>query len=278
MHIKRLTAIVILFFTPLTHSQNWPASWTTAIEPFHIIGPVFYVGSQELSSYLIVDGTCLMLVNVGMPENAEMVLSSIKKLGFNANNIQYILITQAHLDHAGGVSTINEKIHAKILVGNQDLPLIKHGGHNDYVFANKLSYPKVDNATGIKNGETLGCNNTQLTTVSTPGHTPGSTSWLLTLDNEQKTTVLFQSSISIIDQHRLRNNPLYPDAIQDYRNTFKKLEHIHADYILPDHLQFARPTENNSQPQRQWFKNRHILAKQIETSRKKLNSTKTPIN
>ncbi len=255
-----------------SQAAQWPASWSQPAQPFHIVGPVFYVGGAELTAYLVVDGECLMLINVGLETNAAMVQRSIETLGFKAQNLRHILLTQAHMDHAAGAAALRQLSGAEIHVGSEDVPLMQRGGRGDHLFGDALPFTPTDEVHGLDDGAQVRCGTHSLHTLATPGHTPGSRSWVLTLDDAAGTRVLFQGSVSLLYPERLRDNPIYPEVLGDFQRTFDRLATLDVEYVLPDHLQFARPegTATDAAPEAGWFRGRAALDAQIKANRAKM--------
>lgn len=266
-----LVCFSLLLLPPLCSAQDWPpASWTTPVEPFRIDGPVYYVGGQELAAYLIDGQRCLILVNVGMAENASMVLNSIEALGFDPTTIDYLLITQAHFDHGGGAAQIQRATGAHVMAGDADALLLQRGGHNDYVFGDALTFDPVQRAEAVEDLQRLDCGTLNLISLSTPGHTPGSTSWLLTVDGEADSqSFLFQSSISVLGDAVVIDNPRYPTIVSDYWQTLDRLSSIKVSHVLPDHIQNTRPSSATEAdvPEASWFVEDGQIGRQLQYSR-----------
>ena len=246
-------------------AQNWPPkSWTQAVDPFHIVGPVYYVGSAELAAYLLVDESGLVLVNVGLPENVPMVFASIRQLGHDPADIQAILLTQAHFDHAGGAEEIARLNGIHVLAGAKDQRLLMAGGLNDPVFGDRVPFPGLapTSLMPIQGGDWLEFGDLRIHAIATPGHTPGSTSWLLGLPGGER--VLIQASVSLIYPERLHANAIYPHAFADFAQTTATLNEVNADYYLPDHMQFAKPSgAMDADINPDWFKDRDVLNRQL---------------
>ena len=77
-------------------------------EPFKIFDNVYYVGLQSVSSYLITTNQGLILIDPTYDYTADLVLDSIRELGFDPVEIEYLLITHGHGDHASGAKVIQE--------------------------------------------------------------------------------------------------------------------------------------------------------------------------
>jgi metallo-beta-lactamase class B len=69
----------------------------------------------------------------------------------------------------------------------------------------------------------------------TPGHTPGCITWTTRVG---KRDVVFVGSSSVPSEYRLVGNPLYPNAVEDYRASFRKLKSLPVDVFLASHGNF----------------------------------------
>ena len=56
--------------------------WEEPAAPVRIAGPLYFVGTKGLSSFLFVTSEENILFNTGMPSSGPMIVESIKKLGF----------------------------------------------------------------------------------------------------------------------------------------------------------------------------------------------------
>lgn len=274
----QISALLHIFVCSMANAEDkkkqWPpASWTQTTAPFHIAGPLYYVGGRELSAYLIADKKCSMLVNVGMPENSALVKDSIIQLGFEPEDIEYLLITQAHFDHAGGAYDVVRWSGAEVLAGTADATLMRRGGLEDYVFGDTLPYPPVANTRAVSDGEHIRCGDLDVLAVSTPGHTPGSTSWKIEFTQDGTAQLaLIASSVSVLPNAQLVDNPHYAHVTEDFRNTYQRLMQQKYDYYLPDHMVFIKPSSPDQlEPDASWFKNLDALSTQIERSMIQLN-------
>ena len=62
------------------------------MEPFKIIGNVYYVGCFSASSHLIDTGEGLILIDTGYADTLFLLVNSIYKLGFKTEDVKYIYI------------------------------------------------------------------------------------------------------------------------------------------------------------------------------------------
>src|SRR5579863_9541410 len=56
------------------------------VEPFHIIGNVYYVGTYDYGIYLITTPDGNILIDSGWPDTAPQIEANIRKLGFKVED------------------------------------------------------------------------------------------------------------------------------------------------------------------------------------------------
>src|SRR5580704_10632116 len=95
-----LSCLLLLFFCSprLIHADVNP-SWTTPIVPFRIADNLYYVGSQDLASYLVVTPKGNILINANLATSPAQLRTSVETLGFHWHDTKILLNSQAHFDH-----------------------------------------------------------------------------------------------------------------------------------------------------------------------------------
>jgi len=61
-----------------------------------------YLREQLAAIHAIVSGEAVAIVDTGNNETAPRVLGALGELGFTPEQVQYVMLTHIHLDHAGG--------------------------------------------------------------------------------------------------------------------------------------------------------------------------------
>src|SRR5579885_983841 len=89
-----------------------PSDWTTPIEPFKIAGNLYYVGSRDLASYLIVTAAGNILINANLESSPPLIRHSVEQLGFRWKDTKIRLSNQAHYDHVGGAAEVLQETGA----------------------------------------------------------------------------------------------------------------------------------------------------------------------
>jgi metallo-beta-lactamase class B len=215
--------------------------WSLPFEPRRIIGNIYYVGSNLISSFLIVTPAGHILIDTGHIQMLPMVEANIEKLGFRVKDVKFLLHSQAHIDHCGGFAEFKRQTAATIVVSKLDAELMGRGGKGDFAatgaFANgeDIGYEPVKPDRIIADGDRVELGGATLTAHLTPGHTKGCTSWSMHVnENGQDSEVLFLCGLTV-SPYKLTNNEEYPNILRDARNSLMKLRGMHADVFLAAH-------------------------------------------
>jgi metallo-beta-lactamase class B len=222
---------------PAFAQQN--ATWTAPFEPFKVIDNLYYVGSAGLSSWLIVTPKGDILLDVGVPANAEMVEQHIEKLGFKLSDIKILLNSHSHFDHAGGIAKLKTDTGATVMVSEGDKYAVEKGVYPGSENRKNLDFPGVKVDKVVADGDKITLGGVTLTAMITPGHTQGCTSYLMPVKDDQgKAHTVFFFCSATVAANRLAPNPQYPGIVDDYRKTFAKVKTVKADIYLAPHAEF----------------------------------------
>jgi glyoxylase-like metal-dependent hydrolase (beta-lactamase superfamily II) len=157
-----------------------------------ITAGVYRISLGRSNSYLLA-GDDLTLVDTGMPGEAEGILESITKIGRRAEELNYILITHAHMDHMGSLGAIKKTCRAKVVASTREVEYIEglrktwrmgREGVAGKVFKGVLflletfsfRYEPVPVDIPCRGGEVIDCFG-GIKVISSPGHSPGSLSF-----------------------------------------------------------------------------------------------------
>ena len=79
--LAKLTLLLAIGATALAQSQDAAphnADWTRPFPPFRIIANIYWVGSYDLSTYLITTPEGNILINTGVGDTARQIKASVE--------------------------------------------------------------------------------------------------------------------------------------------------------------------------------------------------------
>src|ERR1700729_600097 len=139
--IKRWLCLLLLVPASLLWAAPNP-EWTTPLAPFRIADNLYYVGSKDLASYLVVTAKGDILVNSSLESSPALIKKSVEQLGFHFSDIKILLISHSHADHDAGSAEVKRLTGAKYMVMDGDVPVVESGGAKDFAYPTDL-YPAV---------------------------------------------------------------------------------------------------------------------------------------
>src|SRR5215471_7386361 len=89
--------------------------------PHKIIGNVYYVGTESLSSFLVTTPQGHILINSIYERNVPTIQDSVQKLGFKFEDVKILLGSHAHGDHMEGDGLVVKLTGARAMAMEQDV-------------------------------------------------------------------------------------------------------------------------------------------------------------
>jgi len=210
-------------------------------EPFRIAGNLYYVGANDVTSFLLTGPTGHVLIDGGYPGTAPMIMASIAKLGFKITDVKVLLNSHAHFDHAGGLAALQKASGAALWVSEGDADIVAAGGAGEpglgpfkfvsYVPLLRYPAPRVDHR--FKDGATIRLGPIELTAHVTAGHTPGCTSWSFPVrDGDRELHVVHVCSLTLPLALSLGE---YPGIRANFERSFRTLRSLPVDIWVTSH-------------------------------------------
>jgi hypothetical protein len=142
------------------------------IAPFKVFDNLYYVGPGYVGVWLIPTSAGIIMIDSAQEPYVDFVMDNIKKVGFDLNDIKYILLSHGHLDHFGGAARIQEASGARVAALDEDWQMMEQvGSRPGRDGGPSPRAPKRDMV--VKEGDTLTLGGTTLKFYHHPGHTPG---------------------------------------------------------------------------------------------------------
>jgi len=242
--MKRFLMVVVLSAVmnqfnaqQVNEPKDHPKEWSQSYEPFRIAGNLYYVGTYDLASYLVVTNKGNILINTGLANSLSIIKNNIKKLGFKYQDTKILLLTQAHYDHLGAMAAIRKETGAKLYSDEADADALKSGGKSDYELGKYgVTFKPVNPDYILKDQNVVTLGDTKLTMLHHPGHTKGSCSFLFeTKDSNRSYKVLIANMPTIIIDKKFSEVRAYPSIEKDYEYTLNAMKNLDFDIWVASH-------------------------------------------
>ena len=206
--------------------------------PFRIAGNFYYVGANDVASFLLTGPEGHVLIDGGYPGTATMIMASIKELGFDIRDVRVLVNSEPHYDHAGGVAELQEASGAQLWASAASADAIEAGGDDPInmlpvrmlTWAGIIRYPPARVDHRINDGDTIRVGPVAITAHLTGGHTRGCTSWSFPVRDGERTLNVV-SACSLIAMQ----GSSYPERASDFERTFRALRGLPADIWVTSH-------------------------------------------
>src|SRR5712692_7669478 len=210
--------------------QQKQTDWNKPFPPHKIIGNLYFVGTDNLGTFLITTPQGHILINSDFESTVPQIRTSVEKLGFKFTDVKILLGSHAHGDHMEGDALLKELSGAQVMAMQQDVPALqamKPGGK---------PHP-IDKV--LKDGEEVKLGGATLVAHLTPGHTKGCTTWTTKIEDSGKSyDVVIVCSVGVNAGVMLVGNKDYPQIADDYMRSFKILRSLPCDVFLGAHAAF----------------------------------------
>lgn len=240
-----LSLAIVAFATLFTLWQSAIArNRQIPVGPFRIAGNLYYVGTTDVSSFLLTGPEGHVLIDGAYPQSAPMIIESITKLGYDITDVKILLNSHAHPDHAGGLAALQEASGAELWVSEADADVIEAGGRGDVTFGplqplkilGAGTFPAAHVDHRFQDGDTIRLGPIELTAHITAGHTPGCTSWSFPVqDGDRELLAVSICSLTLMPFVSLVEPETYPGIQSDYEHSFTTLRDLPADIFLASH-------------------------------------------
>jgi metallo-beta-lactamase class B len=213
------------------------AVWNVPQKPFKVYGNTYYVGTHGLSSILIQTDAGLVLIDGALSDSAQQIIANIRSLGFKPEDIEFIFNTHVHYDHAGGIAELQRLSHAEVLASPWTAHVMQKGVNDpaDPQYASLPPIAPVANVHTLHDGEVFHLGKLAITAHSTPGHTPGGTSWTWkSCEDTHCLNMVYTDSLSPVssDGYKFTHNP---QLMEGFAHSFHFLNNTPCDILLTPH-------------------------------------------
>lgn len=178
-------AAALLVPRPAPDRGIWYAS------PYQVFDNLYWLGTRQHSSWALKTSAGLIIIDTNFAWATQPeILDGLAKLKLDPKDIKYVILSHAHGDHDQGVATLQSKFGAKVVMGGPDWD------------ATLKRAPDVAGGVPVRGpgdisvgpeGTKVTLGDTIVNVVFTPGHTPGTLSYVFPVKDKGKTVMVAYS-------------------------------------------------------------------------------------
>jgi metallo-beta-lactamase class B len=201
------------------------ASWYA--EPAKVADNFYFLGTKVHHAWALVGSEGIIIFEALFDYAApDEIIGGLRKLGLDVSRVKYVLISHAHGDHDGGATVLQDAISsARLVYGRADW---------DAVDKRTGSKPKRD--TVGEDGMKFSVGDAYVQVVTTPGHTPGTLSFLFEIkDNGKPLRVAYVGGTAIPFNGTA---DYYDGYIASARKMAKAAADFGASVVISNHTEF----------------------------------------
>lgn len=135
----------------------------------------YYPETGFTSNSYIIESEIRVLVDPGHQNHLPSLLEFMREDGFELRDIDYIIVTHAHVDHCGAVYEVQKQYGTKVAMHEAEKQYMC-GQSKSLLRLLGLGFTPFSVSYWFKEGKTVGFEGLDITVLHTPGHTPGSIS------------------------------------------------------------------------------------------------------
>ncbi|MEO8314692.1 MAG: MBL fold metallo-hydrolase [Pseudomonadota bacterium] len=162
------------------------ATWYAS--PYKVFDNLYWLGTRQHSSWALrtSDGIIIIDTNFAWATQPE-IIDGMTALGLDPKQIKYVIISHAHGDHDQGAAELQKRYGAKVVMGTGDWEATLK---RDATAAGGVPTRDV---TVDAAGRKLTLGDTTIDIVATPGHTPGTLSYVFPVKDQGRTVMVAYS-------------------------------------------------------------------------------------
>ena len=206
------------------------ATWYAS--PYKVFDNFYWLGTRQHSSWALRTSEGLIIIDTNFAWATQPeIIDGLKTLGLDPRQIRYVLISHAHGDHDQGAAELQKQFGAKVVMGAADWestlqrPATAAGG-----------VPTRDVTVG-RDGMKLTLGDTTVEIVSTPGHTPGTLSYVFPVKDQGRTLMVAYSGGTLTGAFGT-NGARWDEYIDSQKRIAKAAADAGATVIVSNHSEY----------------------------------------
>ena len=193
---------------------------------------LYWLGTRQHSSWALQTSAGIIIIDTNFAwATRPEIIDGMTKLGLNPSDIKYVIISHAHGDHDQGAAELQERYSAQVVMGAADWdatlkrPPTAAGG-----------VPRKDISIGAE-GRKLTLGDTTIEIVATPGHSPGTLSYVFPVKDQGKTIMVAYSGGTLTGGFGT-DGARWDEYIASQRKIAKAAADAGASVLLSNHSEY----------------------------------------
>ena len=123
--MTRLLSSVVVLSAIISVPAFAQRDWNAPFPAHHVIDNIYFVGTQQLGTFLITTPEGHILINSDFESTVPSIRQGVEALGFDFADIEIILGSHAHGDHMEADALVKELTGAEVIVMRQDVERLR---------------------------------------------------------------------------------------------------------------------------------------------------------
>jgi glyoxylase-like metal-dependent hydrolase (beta-lactamase superfamily II) len=202
------------------------------IQTMEIVNNVYAIDNSYVNMFLLKDSDNYIAIDAG--NDKKDVAKELKKLNINPEKVVAVLLTHTDGDHVAAITLFK---NAEIFLSRQEEQLINGTTSRLFFRGNKIDAKKY---TLLDDRQVFKIGNIEISCILTPGHTPGSMSYLL------NNKYLFVGDAFGLDSAKVgKPNDFFSNDMKKAIQSFQKINRLpNVEFIFTAHNGFSADYKN----------------------------------
>jgi metallo-beta-lactamase class B len=201
--------------------------------PYKVFDNLYFIGTRIHSAWALTTSEGIIIIDTLFDYAVEPeIVEGLTMLGLRPRDVKYVLISHAHGDHDQGAAVLQGRYGARVVMGAADWDSTRQRSATA-----PGGVPTREIAVGPE-GRKITLGDTTVDVIATPGHTPGTLSYIFPVTDGRRTlTVAYSGGTAF-------NFPRQAQAFAVYRDSQRKLAEAAraagATVLMSNHTEFDR--------------------------------------
>src|ERR1700689_3652835 len=126
MRVHKILPLLLLSALPVLAQATGHEAFNKPFPAYKVIGNVYFVGTDDLGSFLITTPEGNILINSDFDDTVPQIKASVEKLGFKFSDIKILLGSHAHGDHMEGDALVKQLTGVQVMAMAEDMPALEN--------------------------------------------------------------------------------------------------------------------------------------------------------